>query len=141
MPDDRGVARVRHPRHNRRGEARLPGVVATIAAIALYLGLPQELLIGPRYLIPGLELLLLIPLLAINPTRLTRETRISRILSLSLVFLIAATNLAALGMLIDALLVADVANGRALLVGAFQVWLTNVIVFGLAFWNSTAAAR
>lgn len=135
MTNDRGAARTRHPRHERRGEARLPGAIATVAAIALYLGLPQELLIGPRYLIPALELLLLIPLLAINPKRLTKETRISRVLSLSLVFLIAAANLTALGMLINELLAAGLTNGRALLVGAFQVWLTNVIVFGLAYWE------
>ena len=110
-------------------------MVATVAAIGLYLALPQQLLIGPRYLIPALEFLLLVPFLAINPKRLTRQTKASRILSLTLVFVIAATNLTALGLLISDLVSADVSNGHALLLGALQVWLTNVIVFGLAYWE------
>ncbi|MFD0069133.1 hypothetical protein ACFV99_19760 [Streptomyces sp. NPDC059944] len=85
MPQSRPDARVRHPRHERRGEARLPGVLATLTAIALYLALPQQLLIAPRYVLPTLEILLLIPLIAINPRRLTRQTRVFRVLSLTLV--------------------------------------------------------
>jgi hypothetical protein len=39
-------------RHERRGEARLPAVVAVLAAIALYALLPETLLVLPRFLIP-----------------------------------------------------------------------------------------
>ena len=38
-------------------------------------------------------------------------------------------------MLLRALLASQVQDGRALLVAALQVWLTNIIVFGLAFWE------
>ena len=38
-------------------------------------------------------------------------------------------------MLLRALLASEVQDGRALLVAALQVWLTNVIVFGLAYWE------
>ncbi|MFF3419717.1 hypothetical protein ACFYW9_34320 [Streptomyces sp. NPDC002698] len=135
MAQSRADARTRHPRHERRGEARLPGVLATLAAISLYLALPQQLLIAPRYVLPALEVLLLIPLIAINPRRLTRQTRMFRILSLTLVAVIAASNLVALAILVDELVHAGVKDGRALLVAALQVWLTNIIVFGLAFWE------
>ncbi|MFG2532037.1 hypothetical protein [Streptomyces sp. NPDC048516] len=103
--------------------------------MALYVALPQQLLVAPRYVLPVLELLLLIPLFAINPKRLTRETRVSRLLSLTLVFIIAAGNLFALGMLLHDLLSVGVKDGRSLLVAALQVWLTNIIVFGLAYWE------
>ncbi|MFI7387717.1 hypothetical protein [Streptomyces sp. NPDC049813] len=135
MPRTRAEARTRHPRHQRRGEARLPAAVATVTAIALYLFLPQRLLIAPRYVVPALELVLLIPLVAINPRRLTRQTRTFRALSLTLVAVIAASNLFALGLLIHALVFAGVQDGRSLLAAAFQVWLTNIIVFGLAYWE------
>ncbi|MFD6294689.1 hypothetical protein ACFWFU_07775 [Streptomyces sp. NPDC060235] len=135
MPQSRADARVRHPRHERRGEARLPGVLATLTAILLYLALPQQLLIAPRYVLPSLEILLLVPLIAINPRRLTRQTRVFRVLSLTLVAVIAVSNLVALGMLINELVHAEVKDGRGLLVAALQVWLTNIIVFGLAFWE------
>jgi uncharacterized membrane protein len=135
MANSREAARTRYPRHERRGEPRLPAVVATLAAILLYLALPQSLLIAPRYVLPALEVLLLVPLVAINPKRLTRQTRTFRVLSLALVFVIAASNLTALGILVHDLVYAGVKDGRSLLVAALQVWLTNIIVFGLAFWE------
>lgn len=135
MAGTRADARTRHPRDERRGEARLPGVVATLIAITLYLALPERLLIAPRYVLPALELLLLVTLIAINPRRLTRRTREFRLLSLTLVAVIAVSNLVALGMLVHQLLYAEVKDGRGLLVAALQVWLTHIIVFGLAYWE------
>ncbi|MGW1068285.1 hypothetical protein ACWD4F_27670 [Streptomyces aureus] len=135
MVTSRADARIRHPRHERRGEARLPGVVVTLVAIALYVGLPQQLLVAPRYVLPALELLLLVPLVAINPKRLTRQTVTFRFLSLALVLLIVASNLTALGILIHELVHADVKDGQSLLVAALQVWLTNIIAFGLTYWE------
>ncbi|MFK0025905.1 hypothetical protein [Streptomyces sp. NPDC090798] len=110
-------------------------MIATLAAITLYLALPQRLLIAPRYVLPALELILLVPLIAINPRRLTRQTRAFRVLSLLLVAVIAMGNLVALGILIHELVYAGVKNGGSLLMAALQVWLTNVIVFGLAYWE------
>lgn len=135
MAKSRAESRTRHPRHDRRGEPRLPGVIATLTAAGLYLVLPEQLLIAPRYLLPALELLLLIPLIAINPRRLTRQTRAFRVLSLVLVLVIAASNLTALGILVHDLVHADVKDGRSLLVAALQIWLTNIIAFGLAYWE------
>ncbi|WP_329129519.1 hypothetical protein OG552_03635 [Streptomyces sp. NBC_01476] len=135
MTRTRADAPTRHPRHERRGEARLPGVLAVLVAVALYVALPQRLLIAPRFVLPALELLLLVPLVAFNPRRLTRQTRTTRVLSLTLVFVVAASNLVALGLLIRDLVSPGVEDGGSLLVAALQVWLTNVIVFGLAFWE------
>jgi uncharacterized membrane protein len=135
VPADRVRARTGHPRHQRRGEARLPAAVAVVVAIFLYLALPQELLVGSRYIVPALELVLLVPLIAINPKRVTRQTKLSRVLSLALVIIIAVTNLVALGLLIHNLVSSKSSDGQALLLGALQVWLTNVIAFGLAYWE------
>lgn len=135
MARTRADAQRSHPRHERRGEARLPAVVATLVAVGLYLLLPEQLLIAPRYVLPALEVALLVPLVAINPRRLTRQTRTFRALSLTLVTVIAASNLVALGTLIHQLVYAGVKDGPDLLVAALQVWLTNIIVFGLAYWE------
>jgi hypothetical protein len=120
---------------DRRGEARLPAVIVTLLAVALYSLLPQSLLVGPRLLIPGLEVLLLIPLVAVNPKRLTRETRWSRMISLALVILIAGSNTVALILLLHKLGSADLPQGPQLLLAALQVWGTNVLVFGLIYWE------
>jgi hypothetical protein len=119
---------------SRGGEVRLPAAAATLVAIALYGLLPQDLMVGPRFVIPGLELLLLLCLLLVNPLRMTRQNRTSRGLAIVIVVMIAATNLGALGILLRQLVSASDA-GTALLLAALQVWATNVIVFGLAFWE------
>ena len=58
-------------------------------------------------------MVLLVPLIAVNPKRLTRQTKVFRVLSLTLVLVIAASNLFALGILIHDLVYAGVKDGRA----------------------------
>ncbi len=101
----------------------------------LYGLLPQNLLLGPRLLIPALELLLLIAVVSTNPRRMTRQTRISRTSSIALVVLIALTNLVALGLLVHYLVSSQVKGGGSLLLAALQVWATNVIAFALIYWE------
>lgn len=119
----------------RRGEPRLPASVATLLAAALYALLPGTLIVGPRLVIPSLEIALLAVLVAVNPIRMSRSTRWSRQTSLALIGLIATTNMVALVVLLREL--ASVGSGQSvtLLLAAGQVWLTNVIVFGLAYWE------
>ncbi|GLW55459.1 hypothetical protein [Kitasatospora phosalacinea] len=133
--DHRARALQRFPRHDRRGEARLPAVLATLAAVLLYLVLPEQLLFVPRFVLPGLELLLLIPLIAVNPRRMTRQNRFSRLVSLTLVALIGLSNLVSLGLLVNAMVTSQAQEGGPLLLAALQVWATDIIVFGLAFWE------
>ena len=114
---------------------RFPAVVAVLVAVALQALLPNRLVLGPRLLIPALEVALLLALVVANPVRLTRETRISRTVGLVLALLIASTNTVVLAMLVNALLDGKASDGRELLVAALQVWLTNVIAFGLVFWE------
>ncbi len=126
----KGAEKREHP-----GESRYPAAAAILVAIALYLLLPSALVLGPRYLVPALELVLLVPLLVGNPRRMTRESRALRWVSIGLLLLIAAANLTSLVLLVDELVNGASKNGGALLLGAAQVWLTNIIVFSLAYWE------
>ncbi|MDQ6659006.1 MAG: hypothetical protein M3Z00_12440 [Actinomycetota bacterium] len=118
-----------------RGEPRLPAAVAVVVAIVLYSVLANQLLIGPRYIVPGLELILFLPLMLANPRRMSRENRLLRVLAIALVLLIAVSNRAALVLLVRSLIVGQAKVGGQLLGAAGQVWLTNVLVFALAFWE------
>ena len=120
-------------RRTAKGEHRLPPVIAVLVAIVAYALLPESLLIGPRLVIPLLELALLVALTATNPWRMLRQTRWSRWASVTLAGLVIVANLAALGMLIAAL--SSTSEGPGLLLAAMQVWLTNVIGFGLLYWE------
>ncbi|WP_112238466.1 hypothetical protein [Kribbella monticola] len=117
------------------GEPRLPAAAGVMVAIGLYAVLPRSFQIGPRYVIPALELLLFIPLMLANPRRMSRQNRLLRRLSIGLVLLIALSNTTALVLLIHSLVVGDAVAGGQLLAAAGQVWLTNVLVFALAYWE------
>jgi hypothetical protein len=106
-----------------------------MVAVGLYAALPNGLLVGGRYIIPVLELVILIVVVAYNPIRMTRQTRRSRAFTLGLTYLILASNLVSLVLLIHKLVASNSAQGPQLILAALQIWLTNVIVFALAFWE------
>ena len=134
-PPARAAHAVHDARRGKRGEARVPPAVAVLVAVALYAVLPEPLLVGPRFLIPALELVLLVALIATNPLRMTRQTRWSRAASLVLTVLVVTSNLVTLGLLVVDLVGAQDTPGASLLIAALQVWATNVIAFGLIYWE------
>ncbi|MDQ1714760.1 MAG: hypothetical protein QOC60_705 [Frankiaceae bacterium] len=121
-------------RRSPEGEHRWPAAIAVLLAILMYALLSNPLLVGPRWVVPVLGVLLLVPLVATNPRRLKREVKSARITSIVLVVLLALANMSSLVRLIVALLDGS-QKGAGLLLGALQVWLTNIIVFGLAYWE------
>jgi hypothetical protein len=123
------------PRQGRDYEHRFPAAVAIVVGVALYAVLPSDLTIGSRFVIPALELALLVPVLAFNPRRLERQTKLSRALSLALVGVIGIANLVSLVLLVRALVRGAANDSHKLLLAALQVWITNIIVFGLAYWE------
>jgi hypothetical protein len=123
------------PRRGKGGENLLPPAAAVIVAAALYTLLPDPLFLGPRFLIPTIEVVLLAALVFTNRRRLTRETRLSRILSLALAVVVVVTNLAVLVTEIVQLVSGHATDPGALLIAALQVWVTNVIGFALIYWE------
>ncbi|BAK35477.1 hypothetical protein MLP_24630 [Microlunatus phosphovorus NM-1] len=116
------------------GENRLPPALAVLVAALIYALLPESLLFTPRFVIPALEIVLLIALLITNPRRMVRETRVSRIASIALDAVVIAANLVALGLLVT-VLDSEQTSGKGLLIAAIQVWVTNVIGFALLYWE------
>jgi uncharacterized membrane protein len=118
-------------------EPRWPAALAIVLAIGLQVVLPERVIqgLGPRWFIPALEAVLLGALLIANPHRLDREESALRWLSLALIALITLANLVALGELIRALLIHSSTEGRALVFASVPIWLTNVIAFGLWYWE------
>ncbi|WP_082619836.1 hypothetical protein [Terrabacter sp. Soil811] len=133
MTPSAGRRRRREPRSS-AGENRLWPALAVVVAALAYAVLPESLLVGPRLAIPALELVLLGALVVTNPRRLVRQTRWSRGVSIALACVVIATNLFALGMLVRSLTSSE-PGGLPLLLAGMQVWLTNVIGFGLLFWE------
>jgi uncharacterized membrane protein len=123
------------PPKGRPGEVRLPATVATLVALALYVTLPNQMLGVARFFVTGLLVLLLIPLVAANPRRMTREDRRLRLLSLGFAVLVLLANTAGFITLVHALVSGHAQSGTTLLLAALQVWLANIIGFGLLYWE------
>jgi uncharacterized membrane protein len=120
-----------------RHEPRWHASIAVLATVVLYVTLPPRLTIGPIWVAPALVLLVLIPLSILEPRR-RRETRRTRFWSIALIALVTIFNLASVLLLIahffhpEKALVHSAAG--LLRIGA-QIWLTNMIVFALWFWE------
>lgn len=119
------------------GEGRVLVALAILLAAAFQLLLaPEFTVLRPRWLLPGLEVALLASLTAINPVRLTRQSKAGRWLSLLLVALISVDN-GASAVLLDSKLIHGTAGDSAgpLLASGAAIYLTNIIVFGIWYWE------
>ena len=118
-----------------RGETRWPAGMSVLAVVVAQLLLPGSLIPGPNWLLPAVEGLLVLALVVADPNRLTSESKDLRFLALVVIGLMAVVNAASLALLIDKLVNAGFSDGKTLLGAAAGVWLTNVVVFGLLYWE------
>ncbi|MDQ6899564.1 MAG: hypothetical protein M3072_08660 [Candidatus Dormibacteraeota bacterium] len=116
-------------------EPTWPAALAVVVALVLQLALPEKLVYGPRWLIPVLEAVLLLPLLVGSRYRHHRESALARLLSLTLTAVISLANLYSLIQLAYYLIHGGKAAGQELIVSSILIWLTNVIIFGLWYWE------
>ena len=126
-PDHQQSNSMRHAQH-------WPASLALLACAALYFALPNRLVIGPRWLLPVLIVLPLIPLSA-RRHRHPNESPWVRRLAILLIGLISVANVISMSLLVHHLLVSHVVQGRQLVYSAVAVWVTNVIIYGLWFWE------
>ena len=108
--------------------------LAVVAALVLYITLPDKLILGPFWVIPGGEAALLV-FLSVTSRRHQVEERVTRMLAIVMIGVISAANIASLLLLVRALVGGAKVDGHELIVSSIQIWLTNVIVFGLWYWE------
>ncbi|MFD4501520.1 hypothetical protein [Streptomyces sp. NPDC058457] len=119
-----------------QGEPRWAVTAVILVAVALQLMLPHRLAFQPYWALPVLEVVLLAGLIAGNPRRVEPRTRWLRVLGLVLMGVISLANGWA-----AVRLVAGLVNGTEghdagpLLLTGGGIWLTNVIVFALWYWE------
>jgi hypothetical protein len=119
------------------GEARWQAAVAVAAAVALQFRLPGRLvLLHPAWLLPALQGLLLLALVMANPHRINRESRAIRLLGLTLAAVLSLANAWSVARLVTGLVQGTEGNNAGpLLITGGIIWLTNVIVFALWYWE------
>jgi uncharacterized membrane protein len=98
--------------------------------------LPAQLTLGPHWLLPALEILLLGALLAASPRRLERRSAALRAGGLTLAGLLSLANAASAALLVSEL--ARGSNGQragSLLLAGGSLWAANVLIFALWYWE------
>ena len=122
------------------GESRWPPAAALVVYIAFTVAvrvwLPGQSAVRVPWLVPAVEAILLVALVAGHPARLSRRTPWVRRIVLALVIVLVAAALWA-----TALLVFDLIKGRGVSVHASEllasgalVWLGNNLAFGMLYW-------
>ncbi len=111
--------------------------LAVLCAIALQLVLADKVTIGPRYVIAGLEAFLLVVLAITRHDSLVQKSgRLRRMVGLVLTGLISLANITSLILVINYLLTKPShTDGKTLIFSAVAIFLTNIIVFGLWYWQ------
>jgi hypothetical protein len=107
----------------------------TGAAILLDLSLAEKLTIGPSWLLPSVEALALLGLVAASPHPRMRHSHLRRKVAIGLIGLVSLVNSVSLALLCHFLLHGGTSSGRALIGSGAVLWVTNVLLFGLWYWE------
>ena len=129
------------------GESRWPMALAVLAAGGLRAALPSQLRSGDaRWAFIAILVVLLAVLIIGDPGRIDRDSAWLRVMTGTLIGLISAVNAVAAVRLVAGIIdgVAFSNNANILLASGGAIWLSNIITFGLWYWDldrGGAAAR
>ncbi|MGV9666660.1 DUF1345 domain-containing protein [Nocardia niigatensis] len=118
------------------GESRWAATAAIMGILILQLYLPRQFVVGPGWVVPGIGLLLLAILMVSSPVRLDRDDVRLRRFSLLLMAVLGFAMVWSVYRLVQALINGTVSDNPAgLLASGGSIWLTNVLVFALWYWD------
>jgi hypothetical protein len=105
-------------------------------SVALRIAVPHRESLGSPWLVPSIEIGLLVCLVAADPAHLVGRRKWLRPLSLALVFGLTAAMLVSTGVLVRDLIVGGKVTNQAssLLASGAVIWLGNVLAFSLIYW-------
>jgi uncharacterized membrane protein len=123
----------RHPVPT-HAEHRWPALVFSLGVLALHLLLPPSITIVPSWVVPLVGVVVLVPLVLLNPMRITTETRWSRWIGIGFALALAGLNQIYV-VIVVVRLVDGAVDGPSILLIAFAIWITNVVAFALVYWQ------
>lgn len=135
MSSDVSTGHVPFWHHKHAGEQRWPVTVVVLLVIILQLTLPSSLNIKFPIFVCGIELLLLILVTVLSPRRIGQHLPRPRTLGLILAGLMTACNLVSTTRLITSLMNGGVTDANSLVFSGGSIWITNVVVFALWYWE------
>jgi uncharacterized membrane protein len=117
------------------GDPYWPAQLSVALAIALNLALTEKVTIGPTWLLPSVEGVLLVALIVVAPQRATKHSVGRRRFALAVIGLVSVGNIVSLGLLIHYLINGGKAGGHALILSGAVLWVTNVLLFSVWYWE------
>lgn len=120
------------------GEHWWPAALAIIVVAGLHVALPARYRINPPWVLPVVLVGLLSALIIGDPGRIDRQKKWLRVITSVVIALLTLANLFAAGRLISDIVTTNklfANNAGALLATGGVVWATNVIAFGLWYWD------
>jgi hypothetical protein len=130
-----------------RGEHWWPVALAIIVAAGLHVALPARYRVQPAWVAPAVLIVLLAVLIVGDPGRIDKQKTWLRIVTGVVIACLTLANLLAAARLVTDILTNNklfAAHPGGLLAAGGVVWATNVIAFGLWYWDldrGGAAAR
>src|SRR4051794_15144461 len=123
-----------------RGEVGWPSVTAVLVGMLLTLARPKEMRLAPVWVLPAVEIVLLAMLIARDPGRIDKRSSLLRGVSIVVVAVLVLDAMVATVRLIAVLIRGgSMTNSpEALLAAGGVVWLSNLIVFALLYWELDA---
>jgi hypothetical protein len=106
-----------------------------VAAVLLDLALPQRLTLGPNWVLPAVEGALLIGLAVASSHPSARYSQLRRRIAIGLIGLVSAVNVYSLAVLSHYLINGTKIGGRSLIFSGVALWGTNILLFGLWFYE------
>lgn len=106
-----------------------------VTVLVLQLVVPTEIIALPRWIMPALGAALLLPLVWANPFHLRRDEPWLRWVELVLLGVLVVVNAIYLTGLIVYLSSGEANDGPVLVKAALLIWVTNVVAFGVWYWE------
>jgi hypothetical protein len=117
-------------------EARWPAALAVVGMVAIQIMLPDRLTLGPRWLLPAIEVVMAVVLAAADPKRIKRDTPALRLVGLGLIVLASLGNAWSVAMLVrDILTGHDTGSASQLVAVGGAIYVLNVLSFAVWFWE------
>jgi hypothetical protein len=139
--------RVTPPRASEPGENWWPVALAIVVVAGLHVVLPSKYRVNPAWVLPVVLLALLVAVIIGDPGRIDRQKAWLRVTTGVVIAVLTLANLVAAGRLVGDIITVNrlfAANATGLLATGGVIWATNVIAFGLWYWDldrGGAAAR
>ena len=130
-----------------RGEHWWPVALAIVAVAVLHVVLPAKYRVNPPWVLPAVLAGLLAAMIVGDPGRIDRQKTWLRVVTGVAIACVTLANLVAAARLVDEIITGRklfASNAGGLLATGGVIWATNVIAFGLWYWDldrGGAAAR